>query len=160
METTADAMCINDRMRILLENIKVTKEYYRRQKNQHKTGTVLVNTFTILASGMSTIFIGWKPADDGLLNWALVTSTIATAIILLNSVFDYKNVWVTYKVAILELNLLADKVKSCCPMVETKLDDFEQQYENICERVTSEYKRIRTAAPGVQKVGNEKKPDQ
>jgi len=128
------------------EQIKV----FRAKGRSNKKGAIIVQTFIIILSATTTIFIGWKigsknESSPTLINFALITSAVTTGLTMLYNFFDYKELWAQYKIAANELEaILAELTYLQGWEIQKKdLDRIFDSYSSVCKSTNSAYKQIR-----------------
>ncbi|OYU79927.1 MAG: hypothetical protein CFE23_11775 [Flavobacterium sp. BFFFF1] len=128
---------------------------FRRKRRKNKIGAIIVQVLLILFSFGTTVLIGWKIGTkdenikDGLINIALVLSTLATALTALDKFFDYKPFWIMYGVSISKLELVEAKLSMLVPNADGAVDGaaFDavfKEFESVCGLMSSFYNEVRS----------------
>ena len=149
MESIANPHQVEALKKCIEDHISVFKVKGRRNKK----GAIIVQTFIIVLSASTTIFIGWKisPENDDisatLINFALITSAVTTGLTMLYNFFDYKELWAQYKIAANELEAILYELiyLQDLPIEKKDLDRIFDSYSSICKNTNSAYKQIRIA---------------
>ncbi len=120
--------------------------------NHNKIGACIVNPVIIIFSVASPIFIGWTTENkydlELLRNLALVCSAITAGSTMFYNFFDYKDLWVRYKVSTFELeSLLCEldylEAAGIANIEQAELDELFEKYQTICKETNKMYKKIR-----------------
>lgn len=137
--------------------VNETLASYRRKRTRNKTGAIFVHLATIVLTIGTTIILGWQlvkngePADKTkLTNAALILSALVTGITTLDSVFDYRALWVGYNIAISRLKSVLSRLDylqaiGAANLDQGQVEELYDKYDGICSSVEKDYKDIRTS---------------
>lgn len=125
---------------------------FKRKRKRNKTGFIVSQCLSIVASAGTTVFVGWQISDTvlslDLKNVALALSAVATALTTLNATFDYKALWVCYNIAISQLKMLQSRLGYLRAMGVANIEQKDlmrifEFFEQICQSVEKDYKNTR-----------------
>lgn len=132
---------------------------YKIKRIRNKAGAIFVHLATILLSITTTIILGWQLVNVetnsshdklDLTNLALVLSALTTGISTLDSVFDYRALWVGYNIGVSKLKSVLSKLEylksiGAQNLEQEQIEDLYNRYDMICSSMEKDYKDIRTS---------------
>ena len=142
----------------LIACIETAKKEYSIKGSKNKKGAIIVQVLLIVLSALTTIFIGWKSANNNinLTNLALICSAIVASLNVIIAFFDYKELWVQYKVSRNDLTMLRAELNFISASEDGKVTKKQllvifEEYKNICNRTNQAYQQLRMAKDSVDK---------
>ncbi|TDN39266.1 DUF4231 domain-containing protein [Hymenobacter sp. UV11] len=131
-------------------------EEFNGKGRRNKYSAAIVKVLIVAASVATPILIGWKGVDgktvEQLVNWALITSAIASGATTLYNFFDYKDLWAQYKVArnelasiLAELDYLKESGLKNINVTQQQMEILFKKYIQVCTDTNSFYRETRLA---------------
>jgi hypothetical protein len=127
---------------------------YKRKRRRNKIGAILVHVLTVVFTVGTTILIGWKLAvgksNLAILNNALILSALSTGVSMLDAIFDYKALWVSYNISISRLKSIITRIQylesiGVGNLKQKQIEDLYLKYESVCSQLEKDYKDIRAS---------------
>ncbi|WP_163410135.1 SLATT domain-containing protein [Flavobacterium ajazii] len=150
METPKKISTTEEKINSLRNSVTNKIKVLTHKGKKNKIGASAAQICIIIFSVATPILIGWKTTDNTMLtNIALICSAITAGGNMLFNFFDYKDLWIEYKISKNEfITLLAEldylEASGIENIKHEQIDLLFQKYLTICLEIGKNYRRIRS----------------